>query len=255
MPLFWLALRNPAVVGLEGLLSKSIRKTPSSWMAFGYVADKSTRGSYPEVSDLKRKYESRQADLEGLIPLPSETGDGREIRLWATSGVLSSLSMHFILEPTVSDCSGPKCPFCSGDDFSLKMNNFSVSKDCLSGRRQRGDYPHPRFRGRQVLRRWEEPKRKEPILRLSVNPDLLAEEESFQTATPCHYESKCPWPCQDSFSNDLDHRRGEANQRVLELTKRELRKEGIPFDEGIPLGVMIEVPSAAILADQLVREG
>ena len=41
---------------------------------------------------------------------------------------------------------------------------------------------------------------------------------------------------------------------LFELTKRELRKEGIPFDERIPFGVMIEIPSAAILADQLAKE-
>ena len=41
---------------------------------------------------------------------------------------------------------------------------------------------------------------------------------------------------------------------LFELTKGELRKEGIPFDEGIPFGIMIEIPSAAILADQLAKE-
>jgi phosphotransferase system enzyme I (PtsI) len=41
---------------------------------------------------------------------------------------------------------------------------------------------------------------------------------------------------------------------LFELTKRELRKEGLPFDEGIPFGIMIEIPSAAILADQLAKE-
>jgi phosphotransferase system enzyme I (PtsI) len=42
-------------------------------------------------------------------------------------------------------------------------------------------------------------------------------------------------------------------RRLFELTKEELHKEGIPFDEKTPFGVMIEVPSAAILADQLAR--
>jgi len=41
---------------------------------------------------------------------------------------------------------------------------------------------------------------------------------------------------------------------LFELTKMELRQEGIAFDERIPFGIMIEVPSAAILADQLAKE-
>jgi len=44
-----------------------------------------------------------------------------------------------------------------------------------------------------------------------------------------------------------------ANE-ILSEVKEELRKEGIPFDEDIEVGVMIEVPSAAIIADILAKE-
>ena len=43
-------------------------------------------------------------------------------------------------------------------------------------------------------------------------------------------------------------------RELLEITKLELRKEGIPFDERIPFGIMIEVPSVAIIADQIINE-
>ena len=42
----------------------------------------------------------------------------------------------------------------------------------------------------------------------------------------------------------------EAN-KILEKTKQELKSRNIPFDENIEQGVMIEVPSAALLADLL----
>ena len=45
----------------------------------------------------------------------------------------------------------------------------------------------------------------------------------------------------------------QANE-VLEDVKRDLRKEGIPFNENIPVGAMIEVPSAAITSDILAKE-
>jgi phosphotransferase system enzyme I (PtsI) len=41
---------------------------------------------------------------------------------------------------------------------------------------------------------------------------------------------------------------------VLESVKDELRTAGIPFDEEIPFGAMIEVPSAAVSADLIARE-
>ncbi len=45
----------------------------------------------------------------------------------------------------------------------------------------------------------------------------------------------------------------EANDE-LRRAKDELRAEGIAFDERIPVGCMIEIPSAALCADQLARE-
>ncbi len=41
---------------------------------------------------------------------------------------------------------------------------------------------------------------------------------------------------------------------IFEDVKEELRKKNEKFDEGIPLGVMIEVPAAAALADVLLKE-
>jgi len=41
---------------------------------------------------------------------------------------------------------------------------------------------------------------------------------------------------------------------ILEEAKEELRKRGQPFDENIPLGIMIEVPSAAFTSDILARK-
>lgn len=45
-----------------------------------------------------------------------------------------------------------------------------------------------------------------------------------------------------------------AAKAVLEEVKRELRDEGIPFDEQMKIGIMIEMPSAALCADLLAAE-
>ena len=45
----------------------------------------------------------------------------------------------------------------------------------------------------------------------------------------------------------------EAN-KVMEEVKKELEKEGIPYDTSMEVGIMIEVPSAAILADILIEK-
>ena len=45
-----------------------------------------------------------------------------------------------------------------------------------------------------------------------------------------------------------------AVKALFEEAKQELRREGISFDEGIEIGIMIEIPSAVIIADLLARE-
>jgi phosphoenolpyruvate-protein phosphotransferase (PTS system enzyme I) len=41
---------------------------------------------------------------------------------------------------------------------------------------------------------------------------------------------------------------------ILEKIKHDFRRKGIPFDEEIDVGIMVEVPSAAIIADLLAKE-
>lgn len=41
---------------------------------------------------------------------------------------------------------------------------------------------------------------------------------------------------------------------IVDDAKRELEKEGLPFDKDIPIGIMIETPSAAMVSDTLARE-
>ncbi|WP_422445205.1 phosphoenolpyruvate--protein phosphotransferase [Thermoanaerobacterium sp. DL9XJH110] len=41
---------------------------------------------------------------------------------------------------------------------------------------------------------------------------------------------------------------------VLDEARRELRAEGVPFDENIQVGIMVEIPSAALAADIMAKE-
>jgi phosphoenolpyruvate-protein kinase (PTS system EI component) len=42
--------------------------------------------------------------------------------------------------------------------------------------------------------------------------------------------------------------------RLVEDTKRNLRREGVPFGEDVKTGVMVEVPAAAVCIDAILRE-
>ncbi|MGH7786825.1 MAG: phosphoenolpyruvate--protein phosphotransferase, partial [Candidatus Binatia bacterium] len=44
------------------------------------------------------------------------------------------------------------------------------------------------------------------------------------------------------------------SKELIDEAKDELRREGLPFDDAIPLGMMVEVPSAVQLADRFIDE-
>ncbi len=54
------------------------------------------------------------------------------------------------------------------------------------------------------------------------------------------------------FLSTLEELIGAKHQ--LELAKEELRGQGVPFDEAIETGAMIEIPSAVLIADHLAKE-
>lgn len=45
-----------------------------------------------------------------------------------------------------------------------------------------------------------------------------------------------------------------AAKRLLEQAKEQLQKEGLAFRENIPVGIMVEIPSVALIADMAARE-
>ena len=44
----------------------------------------------------------------------------------------------------------------------------------------------------------------------------------------------------------------QAANKILQQTKQSLLQEGIAFDDALPVGIMVEIPSAAVMADQLI---
>ncbi|MEC0247803.1 phosphoenolpyruvate--protein phosphotransferase, partial [Paenibacillus chitinolyticus] len=43
-------------------------------------------------------------------------------------------------------------------------------------------------------------------------------------------------------------------KEILAEAQAELRQEGVPFDEGMEVGIMVEIPSTAVMAGQFARE-
>jgi phosphotransferase system enzyme I (PtsI) len=250
------SLGIPAVLGLEGLLSKVTGgETLIVDGNMGIVIINPPAEVIQNYQDLQRKYESYQADLHRLVSLPSETRDGREIRLWANIGgpvdleyalhfgahgiglfrtetpflvwrrFLSEDEQFFIYQKVITEA--------SGKEVTIRTLDFGGDKYFEDGKSQKEKNPFLGYRSIRLFLR------KKDIFKQQLRAILRA--SGFGPV-------KILFPMISTIEEVREIR------ELFELTKKELHKEDIPFDERIPFGVMIEVPSAAILADQLARE-
>ena len=92
------------------------------------------------------------------------------------------------------------------------------------------------------------------VPRLAQRPAVSAEFDLVQNADACHPEGQRHGDVRIMFpmvSTLLELRQCKM---ILAEVKEDLEEEGIPFNRKLPVGTMIEVPSAAIMADELARE-
>ncbi len=108
--------------------------------------------------------------------------------------------------------------------------------------------------GDKFLSRPEVPKEMSPFLGWRAIRFCLARPEIFKTQLRAMLRASAEKNVNIMFPmiSGIEELRQAKN--ILEQCKEELRKEGKPFDDKVPVGTMIEVPSAALTADALAKE-
>jgi phosphotransferase system enzyme I (PtsI) len=205
--------------------------------------------------DLQKKREIYRSELKKIIPLPSETMDGHEIRLWANIGSLADLEYALHFDAYGIGLFRTELPFLVWRRFLSEDEQFSLYQKVLTQANGREVTIRTLdFGGDKFFEDGRSQREKNPFLgyrsiRVFLRENHLFKEQLRAILRASAYgHVKILIPMISSIEEIRQVR------ELFESTKLELRKEGIPFDEGIPFGVMIEVPSVAILADQLAKE-
>lgn len=98
------------------------------------------------------------------------------------------------------------------------------------------------------------PKEANPFLGYRAIRVCLDREELFQTQLRALYRASVYGKLRIMFPMiaTLDELRSAKSAAAR--ARESLRREGIPFREDVPLGIMIEIPSAAVISDLLAKE-
>jgi len=246
----------PAVVGLEGLLRK-VKKGDLLAVDgdMGMVVINPPEEVIQNYRNLQKTRESYRTELQKIIPLPSETLDGHEVRLWANIGSLVDLEYALHFGAHGIGLFRTELPFLVWRRFLSEDEQFSLYQKVVTQAGGREVTIRTLdFGGDKFFEDGRSQKEKNPFLGYRSIRVFLRENHLFKEQlrailrTSAYGHVKILFPMISSIEEIRQVR------DLFESTKIELRKEGIPFDERIPFGIMIEVPSVAIIVDQLVKE-
>jgi phosphotransferase system enzyme I (PtsP) len=208
-----------------------------------------------EYDRLDREYRAFNRELEPLRALPAETTDGRRVNLFANIGLIGDLVFVHRHGADGIGLYRTEFPFLTYRDFPDEEEQFQIYARAVRGMEGKPvtirtlDIGADKYPPYLNLAREENPFLGWRSIRISLEmPELFKTQirAILRVGTLGRVRLMVP------MISGLEEIR--QAKELIEEAKEELRREGQDFDPSIPLGMMVEVPSAVALASHLIRE-
>jgi phosphotransferase system enzyme I (PtsI) len=246
----------PAVIGLGAALAPGIAHTVAA-------LDGDTGKLYldPEPSilrELKDKQAKLQVEVHALERFrgkPSVTKSGKTIKLFANIGAVADAEAALLGDAEGIGLFRSEFLYLECKDYPSEQVQYEAYRKTLET-----------MKGRQVIIRtldigadkqadyFKLPKEENPALGLRAIRICLTRPEVFKTQLRAIYRASVHGSAAIMFPmiNSIeDIRRAKL---IVEEVRSELSAKNIAFDQGVPIGIMIETPAAAVISDLLARE-
>ncbi|MFH1411282.1 MAG: phosphoenolpyruvate--protein phosphotransferase [Candidatus Omnitrophota bacterium] len=250
------SLEIPAVVGLESVTD--VVKNGDQMIVdgiHGVVIVNPTRLLLEKYQEEKLRYERLEHELVELKTLPSETLDGKKFT------VAGNIELPEDVASVISH-GAEGIGLYRTEYFYMNRRDLPSEEEQFNAYRTVANRIKPNnvvvrtldLGGDKFLSQLDVPKEMNPFLGWRAIRFCLARPAIFKTQlrailrASVYGNLKLMYPMISGV--------GEFRQAntLLEEAKKELRSEGLPFNENIQVGAMIEVPSAAITSDILAKE-
>jgi phosphotransferase system enzyme I (PtsP) len=208
-----------------------------------------------EYERLGRDYRAFNKELEALRALPAETTDGRRVSIYANIGLI--VDLHFAHHHGAAGIGlyRTEFPFLSYRDFPDEEEQYQLYARVVRGTEGKPvtirtlDIGADKYPTYLQVPREENPYLGWRSIRISLEmPEFFKIQLRAILRAAVHGRVRVMFPM---ISSVEEIRRAEE---LLEEAKEELRREERDFDPNIQVGMMVEVPSAVTLANQLIRE-
>ncbi|QJC51456.1 phosphoenolpyruvate--protein phosphotransferase [Paenibacillus albicereus] len=203
----------------------------------------------------KREYEEKQARLRSFVDRPSASADGHEVELAANIGSVADLAK--VLESGADAIGLFRTEFLYMGRSSLptEEEQFSVYRHVLE--KMQGKRVVIRtldIGGDKELPYLDLPKESNPFLGRRAIRLCLAEEELLRVQLRALLRASAYGRLAIMFPMIAVVQELRDAKRILAEERAKLEQAGIAVSSGIEVGLMIEIPAAALNADALARE-
>jgi len=250
------SLEIPAVVGLEDVTGRVSTGDPIIVDGSrGIVVVNPDQDTFLEYLERQRRYKYYEKELVKYAELPAVTTDGHEVHIAGNVELPDELDAIIRQGAKGVGLFRTEFLFLNRDRLPTEEEHFLAYKHMAEKMA-----PHS-----VVIRTFDLGGDKIPIpepISDEVNPALGLRAIRFSLRSEAVFKTQIRGILRASAFGNVKimypmisgvHEVRKANM-ILEEVKDELRAEGIPFDEGIKTGAMVEIPSCAITADILARE-
>lgn len=250
------SLGIPAVVGVGGALQNlGLKDEVIVDGSSGHVYINPSAKVKEEYARLEADFSVRLRELEELRDVPAVTLDGEQVWLRANIGLLSDIR--------IAQANGAEGVGLYRTEFPYMTRSAFPSRDALFSLYRRvleGFSPNPvtirtlDIGGDKTLPYFPMPKEDNPFMGWRSIRVSLEREDIFRVQlagillASAHGKIKLMFPMVSSI--------GEIWQikKIMNEVRGELNREGVPFDQNLELGIMVELPAAVQTAHILIRE-
>ncbi|MDO5137646.1 MAG: phosphoenolpyruvate--protein phosphotransferase [Oscillospiraceae bacterium] len=246
----------PAIVGVGDQIKKEYEGRPT-------IVDGSTGQVYVDpdedtttyLMEKRRKLIEYQQMLEELKGKENITLDGQEIRVYCNIG--SPEDVHSVLS---NDGGGvglfrSEFLYLNCDDYPDEEYQFEAYKQALSEMGNREVIIRTLDIGAdKQIEYFDLPHEENPALGNRALRICLNRPEIFRTQLRALFRASAYGHLGIMFPMVTSVWEVREAKKMCEQVKNELKEEGIPYDEHVQIGIMVETPAAAVMSDRLAKE-
>lgn len=246
----------PTVVGIEHLLEQVAERDE---MIVDGNAGVVYRRPGPEVvreyRRMERDYRAFNERLESLHDLPAETTDGRRVLLYANVGLVGDVILAGRHGAEGVGLYRTEFPFISFREFPSEHEQLEIYRKVIRGMDGKlvtvrtldiGADKYPQY--------LHIPQEENPFLGWRSIRVSLEMPEFFDLQVRAILQAATEGPTRLLLPMISSLEEVHQVREMIADTAEDLEREGIPHAKDLPLGVMIEVPSAVYLVPQLAEE-